>query len=591
MKKTTFTFLVAGLLMLSGVAAQTVQEGMNHLYAGRIKNAVTVFEKLLAVNPNNIDAIYWLGQTKLETDEIMSARIKDARAVYEKALQTTNGAPLVKVGMGHVELLAGNKDEARQHFETALTMTRHPRKGDDPVIQTAIGRAINDAKGADYKYAVSILKDAAAKDPKNTETLLQLGNAFRKAGEGSGGGEAFQTYKKALEANSSFAMASFRLAKLFESQKNWELVLQYLNETISKDSKFANAYYELFYYYFYRAKFDEAEDYLKKYIDSKMPETDIQDQFLYAQLCWARKDFNCATTKAEAVVAAMGSLTKPKVYRLLADAYYQKADYVNAKKFSDEFFVRKNPDDYSSFDHKLRADIMSQTGGSPEEIYVNYLQGAELDTTVADKVEFLKKGVAYFKEKKIWAKQAQLLEKIVELKPNPNINEYFDLMYSYYNEDQNGKSRDIAIVIRDKFTDQVFGYEWAFRNAAIIDTLKRDSIAVPDAVKLHDFTQQDTTKFKNQYILAVRYLAGYYINTAKDREKALEFFRKWMAADTRNAETIQGYIDAIEKAPAPKPGTKPAAPTKSTGKTQIPAAGNTKTIKTANTGQPANVKR
>ncbi len=138
--------------------------------------------------------------------------------------------------------------------------------------------------------------------------------------------------------------------------------MQYLNETISKDPKFANAYYDLFYYYFYRAKFDEAEDYLKKYIDSKLPETDIQDQFLYAQLCWARKDFNCATTKAEGVVAAMGTATKPKVYRLLADAYYQKADYANAKKYSDEFFVRKNPDDYTSFDHKLRADIMSRTG-------------------------------------------------------------------------------------------------------------------------------------------------------------------------------------------------------------------------------------
>jgi hypothetical protein len=64
-----------------------------------------------------------------------------------------------------------------------------------------------------------------------------------------------------------------------------------------------------------------------------------------------------------------------------------------------------------------------------------------------------------------------------------------------------------------------------------------------------------------------------------------------MAADTRNAETIQGYIDAIEKAPAPKPGTKPATPTKSTGKTQVPAAGSTKTIKTTKTGKPAVVKR
>ena len=71
MKKTTITFLTIGLLLISGVKAQTIQEGMNHLYADRYKSATGVFEKLLAANPNNIDAIYWLGQTYLETDEMM----------------------------------------------------------------------------------------------------------------------------------------------------------------------------------------------------------------------------------------------------------------------------------------------------------------------------------------------------------------------------------------------------------------------------------------------------------------------------------------------------------------------------------------
>jgi len=566
MKKATITFLTAGLLLMSAVNAQTIQEGLNHLYAGRHMSAVSVFDKLLAVNPNSIDAIYWKGQAILENEEIKSARVTDARSLYEKALQTTNGAPLIQVGLGHTELLSDKPDKARQHFETALTMTRG-KKGDDPVIETAIGRAITDAKGADYKYAVRLLEDAATKDPRNTETLLQLGNAYRKAGDGTGGGLAFQTYKKALEVNPSFAVASLRLSKLFESQKNWELVLQYLNEAIVKDPRFSDAYYELFYYYFYRGKFDEAETYLKKFIDSKLPESDSQDQFLYAQLCWARKDFNCAATKAEGVVAVMGTNTKPKVYRLLADAYFQKGDYASAKKFSDEFFVKKNPDDYISNDHKLRADIMSKTGGSPDEIYVNYTQGAELDTTVADKVDFLRKGVTYFKDKKIFDKQAMLLEKLISLKPNPNINEYFELMYAYYNDDMHSKSRDVALLMRDKYTDQIFGFEWSFRNAVIIDTLKRDSIAVPDALRLYEISQKDTVKFKGQYINAVRFLAGYYINTAKDKEKALEFFTKWKDADTANAMTIQGYIDQIKKTPA----TKPPAPAKGTGKAKVPA--------------------
>lgn len=577
MKKTTITFLMTGLLLMSGVKAQTVQEGMQHLYAGRIKNATGVFEKLLAVNPNDANAIYWLGQTKLESDEIMASRVADARKVYEKALQATNGHPLIKVGMGHVELLAGNTDAARQHFETALTMTRG-KKGDDPVIETAIGRAITDAKGADYKYAVRLLEDAATKDPRNTETLLQLGNAYRKAGDGSGGGQAFTTYKKALEVSPSFAPASLRLAKLFESQKNWELVLQYLNEAINKDPKFTAAYYELFYYNFFRSKFDEAEGYLQKFIDSKLPEAEIQDQYLYAQLCWARKNFDCAVTKAEGVVAAMGTNTKPKVYRLLADAYLQKGDYTNAKKFSDEFFIKKNPDDYISNDHVIRAKIMSELGGSPDEILVNYIQGAELDTTVADKVDFLRKGTAYFKEKKIRDREAILLQKIIEVKPKPTINDYFDLTLAHYFSQNYAKSRDASLVMEEKFADQIYGFEWAFNNARVVDTVKKDSIAVPDALKLFDYSSKDTAKFKKQYISSASFLAIYYANDAKDKEKAIDFLKKWQLVDVANAENIQRNIDLLMKAPATKPATPPA---KGTGKAQAakPSAKKTTTTK------------
>ena len=576
MKKTTITFLLAALVITSGVKAQTLQEGMNHLYAKRYSNAIGVFDKLLAVNPNAVEAIYWKGQTILENEEIKAARLTEARNLYEKALQSTNGAPLLKVGMGHVDLLTGKPDEARQHFETALTMTRG-KKGDDPIIATAIGRAVTDAKGADYAYAVRLLEDAATKDPKNTETLLQLGNAYRKAGQGQGGGKAFESYNKALAANPNFAVASLRLAQLFESQKNWDLVLENLNAAITKDTKFTAAYYELFYYYFFRAKFDEADTYLQKYIDSKLPETDIQDQFLYAQLCFARKDFACAITKAESVVAAKGTTTKPKVYRLLAYAYYDKGDYVNAKKYSDLFFVYKNPDDYISRDHKLRADIMSQTGGSPDEILVNYTQGAELDTTVADKIDFLKKGVAYFKEKKIRDREAILIQKIIEIKPKPTINDYFDLTLANYFSQAYPKARDNALKMQELYPDQVYGFEWAFNVARITDTLRKDSIAVPDAMKLFDFSNKDTAKFKKQYISSASFLAIYYANDAKDKEKAIDFLKKWQLVDVANAENIQKNIDLLMKAPATRPGTPPA---KGTGKAQSPAPSAKKTITT-----------
>ena len=92
MKKTTITFLTAGLLFVTGLKAQTIQEGMNHLNAKRQKSAAEVFQKLIATNPNNIEAIYWLGQSYFNMDDNVAAR-----QLYEKALSTNGSAPLILV--------------------------------------------------------------------------------------------------------------------------------------------------------------------------------------------------------------------------------------------------------------------------------------------------------------------------------------------------------------------------------------------------------------------------------------------------------------------------------------------------------------
>jgi tetratricopeptide (TPR) repeat protein len=566
MKKTTITFLTAGLLLITGLKAQTIQEGLNHLYAKRHKSAADVFQKLIATNPNNIEAIYWLGQSYFNMDDNAAAR-----QLYEKTLTTNGSAPLILVGIGHADLLDNKNNDAKQRFESALTASRG-KKGDDPIVETAIGRAIVDSKTGDYKYAIQLLQDATSKDPKNTETLLQLGNAFRKADPGKGGSDAYTYYNKAMDVNPAFAVASLRLAKLFETQQNWPLVLQYLNQAVTKDSRFTDAYYELFWYYFLRRDFTEASNQLKKFIDSKLPETDIMDEYLNGQLCYVSKDYDCAISKANKVLSELGAKTKPRVYKLLAYSYFEKGDYPNALKNVNDYFAKEKKEDIILGDVKLKADILSKTGGSPDEIYNTYIQGVALDSVLTSKIDFLKQGATFFKENKQWDKLAMITQGIIDLKPKPTINDYFELMQSFYKQDNNTKSRDVAVIMRDKFADQVFGYDWAFKNAAIIDTVKRDSIAIPDALRLYDFAKNDSIKFKSQYLNSVRFLGGVYFNK-RDKENSLLFLPKWQSADTANALLIQGYIDAIKKMSA-TPGTKP--PGTNPRGTPPPKTGNSK---------------
>ena len=562
MKKLSIA-LITGLLFASVVQAQSLQEGINDLYAERYKSAKATFEKLLASNPNNIDATYWLGQTHLEMDDVAGAK-----AIYEKALLASANAPLVIVGMGQVELTENKVSEARQRFEAAITMTRN-KKGDDPVIQNAVGRAItkvydDKTKKGDINYAIQQL-EAASQQKKLDNALLadiylNLGNAYRKAKPGEGGGQAFQAYNNALQANSNFAAASHRLAKLFESQKNTEMFDKYLNEAITKDPRFAPAYYDLY----YTAKdLATAEQFAKKYIESSDP--DPQNDYLRVQTLWKKGSFDEAIAGAKNIIAQAGAATKARTYKLIADAYVQKKDTAAAKQYIDDYFAKAKPDEIVALDYKLKADIYSAIPGQEDALFAIYQDGVKADTVLANKVDLLKKGAEFFKTKGQREREGDLLQMLVNLKPKPTINEMFDVGRAYYFGGAYAKSYAAFDSFQLKYPEEIYGYEWKFNNAKAIDTTKRDSIAVPMAESLLAFAEKDTAKYKKQYLSAALYLVDYWANYGKDGAKATQYIDKALFIDPTN-ESYKNVKKQLEKSAGQGPKSSNQPKTGASGK-------------------------
>jgi len=371
--------------------------------------------------------------------------------------------------------------------------------------------------------------------------------------------------------NPNYALASYRLARLFDSQKNWEMVSQYLNECVQKDPNFTPAYYELFYYYFYRRDYATAEDQLKKFIATKQPEKDIQDEFLYSQLCWARGDFNCAITKSETVLTALGDKTKPRVFRLLSDAYFQVGDtlqkqgntewaatsFANAKKYSDRFFGKtgEEGDAVILYDYQLRADILDKTGGTPEEISTTYLRATRVDTLYNLKVDLLKKGADRFKAK--GDSLSRVLEgvlrtEVIKVKPTPSNRDYFDAGFAFYQGKDYTRADSIFSIYVTKYPDEPFGYMMQYNIQRAVDTAMEKGSAVPWAIKYLEILERDTVKNKKTIIGVAGYLAAYSANILKDKEKALQYLRRMLSLDPTNA-AIQQNITVLEKAPANKP--------------------------------------
>ena len=557
MKKTFLAVYTVIALANMNAGAQTLQEGINHLYADRFKSAEQTFQKLLAANPNSIEATYWLGQTYLDKDDNDAAR-----QLYDKALAANGNAPLIMVGKGHVLLLDKKIDEARQMFESALTVSR-TKKGDDPAVLNAIGRANVDAKEGNLTYAVEKLEMALQRDPKNADIALNLGNAYRKKDPGQGGGKAYENYKVAAQLNPGFAYPYVRIAALFETQKQWDLVLENLNKAIQVDPSFSLAYYELFYYHFFHEQdYAKAEATLNKYIGTRPNEDKTDDDYMYSQLCWAKKDWNCAITKAEGVKAAMGAKVKPRVYKQLAYSYLGKADFANARTNVDAFFA-KEKEGFLPLDYVLKADIYTGGGASCEDVYALYMQGATADTVLSSKIEFMDKAAAYFKTQKCIKQEADMRWAIYNTRKSPNPGGLVNIAILYSQAGEYPKADSLLTTYIANFPDSIYGYDWKGRvNFSIDTTMKVEPYAstfVSSYQKTLDIALTDKIRYKGQGTRAALFLAGYFNNIKSSRDSALMYVVKGLEIDSTNLQ-LKNIKEIFDKQP-----TKGKPPTKTTG--------------------------
>ncbi len=234
--------------------AQTVDEGKRFLYYERYNSAKDVFSKLVNANPGNADAAYWLGQTYLGQEDISGAK-----AVYQKALGTNPNSPLLLVAMGHIALLENQNNDARNRFETALSLS----KGKDYNVINAIARANVEAKAGDALYAIEKIK-AIPENKRTAEIWTTLGDAYRKLTDGA---NATLSYQGALAADPNYARANFMIGRIYQTQgfSQEPYYMKYYNEAIAKDAKFAPAYYWLYDYY-YRRDVNKSRGYLDQFI-------------------------------------------------------------------------------------------------------------------------------------------------------------------------------------------------------------------------------------------------------------------------------------------------------------------------------------
>ncbi|MHA4811394.1 tetratricopeptide repeat protein [Flavitalea flava] len=526
-------FLALFVPVMGRLAAQPLQDAQKILNYERYDSAIHLMQKAIQANPNNTEAWWLLTQAYLGKDKI--------KPIKDSLLQLPAGnrnAPFVLCAYGYVLLQEHKKDSAAIYFNKALEETREK----DPAILLAIGKAQVDAPAGDANYAIDLLNKALKKDKHNAELYVTLGNAYRKLQNGS---DSYKAYQNALQQDNNCAGASFRLGKIFISQGNPEMYLKYFNDAIRSDPNYAPAWYELYFYYYFR-DVHKAADYLNHYIESS--DKNIKNDYLLTDLMFVSKKYEDAIRNARRLIDRQGQKADPKMYKLIAYSYKELSDSSNARDYMQQFFKLQNDTAFVIKDYETMGDIYFGLAHIYDSAARYYIKAEEMEKDSAKKIEYYKKLSEIYKKLKDYPSQAFWLGIFYHASPKATNLDLFNWGLANYLA-KNYEMADSAFGIYElKYPEQEFGYYWRARNDAAMDTSMSSGLAIPHYLKLIEIAGKDTANSTNRrhLIESYGYIAAYNANSKKDYSTAIEYFEKLLSLDPQNKEAMK-YIEILKK--------------------------------------------
>ena len=536
--------LVASLILMGNILfAQSIKDGKQFLNRERYQSAEAVFQKLLASDPNNIEAAYWLGQTYLDNDRVYIDTAA-AKALYQKTLQANANNALMMVGMGEINLMEGNKDAARNQFETALNNTK---KRELPDILYAVGRAnIEPSKGGDILYGIQKLQQAIEKDKKNPDIYNEIGLGYWKLHDGANATINFQT---ALSLDPADAMASFYIGRIYETQGYGQepIYMRYYQDAIREDPNYAPVYYWLYSYYYTR-DVNKAAEYLNKYI--AVADNDSRNCYAKAALLFVSKKYDQTITQANECIDSTGGKSDPNLYGLKGYAYNELGDSLKAKEAFDKFFAVANPQKIGPNDYATYGKILMKIPGQEAEA-VDYINKAiNLDTLQSNKIKYAQDVAQSLAHDKKYAEAGKWYTRVLSLDSSFGKTDLFYAGYDDYLGGNYQASDSVFKIYQQKYPDDVYGWFLGAHAVEAIDTAETGK-AKPlyeKVIQIGD-TTQDKASIKDKLIPAYRFMVAYYYNIEHQVDTAIMYNNKILELDPADATALKtkDALDTVSK--------------------------------------------
>jgi tetratricopeptide (TPR) repeat protein len=200
------------------IADGHISTGVKLFGRGKIKRAITCFEKAMALDPQNVDAHYHMGMALSRLGEL-----KKAVARFRSALEIN---PNFFQGWFQLGLLL-MKTDSIDHAITCL-LTAVEICPDDARAYFRLGNAL--AKQNHIDLAIASYREAIRCDPNHARAHNNIGVAFSELGDFD---EAICWYQKALEINPDSVEGYYNIGNALKRQNLPEKAAEYYRKFLA----------------------------------------------------------------------------------------------------------------------------------------------------------------------------------------------------------------------------------------------------------------------------------------------------------------------------------------------------------------------
>lgn len=204
----------------AGKTAKLLKKAANKHKNGRYSEAEMLYQKILKLDTQHIDANYLLGTLYAE-----QKKLQQAASYMGKAQDLAPQSEYIKNNLGNVYRMLGDYPGALTCYQQALCL--------NPAMPEALNNlAIVYRHLNDIQLAVESYRKAISVKPDFVEAHWNLGKAYVELNRQN---DAEACFQRVLEINSKHAGAHYELGGLYLMQQKKQLALQYLENYMQLD--------------------------------------------------------------------------------------------------------------------------------------------------------------------------------------------------------------------------------------------------------------------------------------------------------------------------------------------------------------------